>query len=105
MNLPGRLLWIEQGIAQTGACVLLAAACATHAQESTPRDIARSLPMPAVSAESLGAWRAHIRPRGDEAAYEEIPWISTFPEGVRTAAAEGKPLLLWAMNGHPLGCT
>jgi hypothetical protein len=34
-----------------------------------------------------------------------VPWLASFAEGVRAADAARKPLLLWIMNGHPLGCT
>ena len=50
-------------------------------------------------------WRERILPAGDDLTFERIPWIPTFAEGVLQADAEGRPLLFWAMNGHPLGCT
>jgi hypothetical protein len=31
--------------------------------------------------------------------------MSSLWEARRKAAAEGKPILLWEMDGHPLGCT
>lgn len=51
------------------------------------------------------AWRKHIRPDTGELAWQEIPWATTFKDGIVAADAAGKPLLLWTMNGHPLGCT
>ncbi len=53
----------------------------------------------------LPQWRAHLRPASDELAFEEIDWMPDFAQGLRRSDAEQKPLLLWAMNGHPLGCT
>lgn len=50
-------------------------------------------------------WRNHILPDLSEMAWTKIPWLSTFHDGIVAADAEGKPLLLWTMNGHPLGCT
>ncbi len=50
-------------------------------------------------------WQAVVLPQGEELAFEAIPWIPDFAEGLRAASREGKPLLFWAMNGHPLGCT
>jgi hypothetical protein len=38
-------------------------------------------------------------------AWQQIPWATTFKDGIVAADAAGKPLLLWTMNGHPLGCT
>ena len=58
-----------------------------------------------LTPESLPAWRAYIVPGADDLAYASIPWHVTFGEGMNAARAEGKPLLMWAMNGHPLGCT
>ena len=55
--------------------------------------------------EELPQWRAHLRPASDELAFEKIDWMPDFAQGLRRADAEQKPLLLWAMNGHPLGCT
>ena len=31
--------------------------------------------------------------------------LPTYAEGVAAAQSQRRPLLLWAMNGHPLGCT
>lgn len=42
--------------------------------------------------------------QGDLAA-ETIPWRATFREGVLAADASDRPVLVWAMNGHPLGLT
>jgi hypothetical protein len=50
-------------------------------------------------------WRKHILPDTGELAWQQIPWATTFKEGIVAADAAGKPLLLWTMNGHPLGCT
>jgi hypothetical protein len=70
-------------------------------QEAT----ARALSIPELRAADLPAWRAHLRPAADELGWRTIPWLSTFTAGVLAADAAEKPLLFWAMNGHPLGCT
>jgi hypothetical protein len=69
------------------------------------REEARALPTPKLALSDLDRWRADILPAADELSYEAIPWIPDFAEGVREASKQGKPLLFWAMNGHPLGCT
>lgn len=46
-----------------------------------------------------------VLPSGDELAWRAIPWHASFSAGVIAADQVDKPLLLWAMNGHPLGCT
>lgn len=61
--------------------------------------------VPPPTAATFGAWRRHIRPSADELRWEAIPWQASFAAGLRAASEQGRPLLLWAMNGHPLGCT
>ena len=55
--------------------------------------------------ENYRQWRDHILPDAGELAWEQIPWLTTFKDGILAADAADKPLLLWTMNGHPLGCT
>ncbi|HZT81443.1 MAG TPA: hypothetical protein VFA26_14540 [Gemmataceae bacterium] len=47
---------------------------------------------------------ALIKPHQDEEAWASIPWRSSLWEARKEAAAKGKPILLWEMDGHPLGC-
>jgi hypothetical protein len=46
-----------------------------------------------------------IKPTGKEDVWTRIPWLTSLWEARRQAAARGKPILLWEMDGHPLGCT
>jgi hypothetical protein len=39
------------------------------------------------------------------APWRSIPWRINLLEAQREAAAQHKPLFVWAMDGHPLGCT
>ncbi len=48
---------------------------------------------------------ALIKPAADDEKWNEIPWLSSLWQARQKAAAEGKPILLWEMDGHPLGCT
>jgi hypothetical protein len=48
---------------------------------------------------------ALIKPAADEEKWNEVPWLSSLWDARKRAAAEGKPILLWEMDGHPLGCT
>jgi hypothetical protein len=50
-------------------------------------------------------WKNYIIPTQNELAWTRIPWLSSFGEGMIQADAQQKPVLLWVMNGHPLGCT
>ena len=51
------------------------------------------------------SWRDFIQPRQKDLAWTGIPWRSSFQEGLIESRMKQKPMLLWAMNGHPLGCT
>lgn len=46
-----------------------------------------------------------IRPRAAEVAFLDIGWHESFHSAVNEARETNRPILLWAMNGHPLGCT
>lgn len=54
---------------------------------------------------TLPQWRDRIRPKTEERSFETVHWLPTLWDGVMTAQKEDKPILLWAMNGHPLACT
>ncbi len=46
-----------------------------------------------------------IRPRPEELSWQAIPWQTSIPDAIAIAQRERKPVLLWAMNGNPLGLT
>ena len=54
---------------------------------------------------TVDAWARLLDPVDDGTDWRSIPWHTSYYEGALAAAEEGKPLLLWLMNGHPLGCT
>jgi hypothetical protein len=58
-----------------------------------------------LTSKSYEMWRDYITPTENELLWTSIPWRSSFREGLIDADEYQKPLLLWAMNGHPLGCT
>ena len=45
-----------------------------------------------------------VRPAAGEDAFDLIPWLTSLWEARQQAARLGKPILLWEMDGHPLGC-
>ena len=47
----------------------------------------------------------YIVPRRSEQGWRNIPWRPTYWQGVLEAQRRRKPMLVWAMNGHPLGLT
>jgi hypothetical protein len=50
-------------------------------------------------------WCDRIRPKSEERCFETVHWLPTLWDGVIAAQKQDKPILLWAMNGHPLACT
>lgn len=78
-----------------GAALLALAACGTGSADGNER----------LHADTFAEWQAYLEPDADELAFQRIPWLATYVDGVQRADAERKPLLLWVMNGHPLGCT
>ena len=59
---------------------------------------------PALSdAEYASALKA-VRPVAGEDRFTQIPWLTSLWEARQKAAEQGKPILLWEMDGHPLGC-
>ncbi len=47
---------------------------------------------------------AELRPAADEP-WRTIPWRTSLLDAQRNAAKANKPIFIWAMDGHPLGCT
>lgn len=59
----------------------------------------------AVSPEQFAKLHSLIKPKPAESKWEQIPWLVNLWAARERAAEEGKPILLWEMDGHPLGCT
>ena len=58
-----------------------------------------------VDAATHAAWRDHIAPRAAENRWLQIDWHDSISTGIQAATEQQRPMLLWLMNGHPLGCT
>ncbi len=81
----------------TAALIVLSAwAGSSHADESTQA--------PVLTLETYAALQAAIAPSPSECVWREIGWLPTFGDAVAEARRDGKPIFLWAMNGHPLAC-
>ena len=66
------------------------------------------IPVPSFETASLPAeqWsklHAGVFPPAEK--WTQIPWETDLAAARQRAAREGKPLFLWIMDGHPLGCT
>jgi hypothetical protein len=66
---------------------------------------ARSLAAEPIRPNQFRDLHTLIKPATGEEKWKQIPWLTSLWEARRRAAAEGKPILLWEMDGHPLGCT
>jgi len=64
-----------------------------------------ALTPPELNDQTYTKWREYILPRPAEMSWDEVPWRSTLWDAVVEARRQEKPILLWAMNGHPLACT
>jgi len=46
-----------------------------------------------------------IQPAESETKWLQIPWMTDLWKARQLAAEQGKPIFLWEMDGHPMGCT
>ncbi len=79
-----------------------AAAMAAAAYLLAPVRLAVSAPP--LAERDVAVLRAAVRPSDGEDPFASIPWETNLWDARTKAAAAGKPLLLWEMDGHPLGC-
>ena len=49
--------------------------------------------------------QALIGPTEDEQKWLQIPWETDLATARVKANSTGRPVFLWEMDGHPLGCT
>lgn len=61
--------------------------------------------VPTLSDDNIRKWIAFIRPSADDSRWERLEWRTELGAAVEEARALQRPILLWTMNGHPLGCT
>ena len=92
-----------------GFAVVAAAIAAAGAQDEKPCTL-NNVPVPklsvtAVDAKRFQALHQAVTPRPEAERWTEIPWQPDLAAARQKAAREQKPLLMWIMDGHPLGCT
>ena len=88
------------------AAVLAVAATGVNAEDDTVEPAtAAPLVAPALDATTFEELRDFVRPTKDETGWRDLGWHPTLWGAVVAAHRAKKPILLWAMNGHPLGCT
>ena len=87
-------------------------AWAVAAQEKQEKAVCtlEGQPVPGFAMERLkagqfAALHGAVAPKAGAERWTEIPWQADIQTARAQAARENKPLLLWIMDGHPLGCT
>ena len=82
----------------TGRCLVLAGLTATTLTNGAPA-------AEPIRSDQFGALQKLIKPDATEDAWSTIPWLTDLWQARKLAAQHGKPIVLWEMDGHPLGCT
>lgn len=60
---------------------------------------------PEITGANLDEWIKFARPSAEELGWRSIRWHSSLSEAADEAKKLNRPILLWAMNGHPCGET
>ena len=79
----------------SAALLLLLAARPAAAQDEPP----------VVDDKNLKGWLEFILPTADESRWEKLGWRPELATAIQEARALQRPILLWAMNGHPCALT
>ena len=80
---------------------MLARYLALFALAAVPSHVGAAEP---IAPQQFAKLHSLIKPQAGEEKWSAIPWLTDLWEARQKAAAEGKPILLWEMDGHPLGC-
>lgn len=57
-----------------------------------------------LTVEEFQRLHQELRPSKDDA-WRTIPWRISLAEAQALALQERKPIFMWSMDGHPMGCT
>ena len=60
--------------------------------------------MKGISEQEFARLHALLKPGSNEL-WRTIAWKTSLLDAQRISASERKPMFIWAMDGHPLGCT
>jgi len=97
-----RTCWTATAV---GALALVAGIAAAADDAAEDAADAAQVAAPELTAETFAGIRDFILPSKAESAWRDIGWYPSLWGAVVEAHAQKKPVLLWAMNGHPLACT
>lgn len=100
------LIRTAPALIRTAATLMLIVVSADSAISAETGSEERALP---TSVENLvnGLSRqiAAIEPTAEDDKWRKIPWRIDLMAARVDAERENKPIFLWIMNGHPMGCT
>jgi hypothetical protein len=58
-----------------------------------------------LSPSDLESKVASVLPTAGENRWLEVPWRTDLASALKDAERQHKPVYMWVMDGHPLGCT
>jgi hypothetical protein len=67
--------------------------------------LASGMAAPELNDETFTSIRDYVMPRESEITFDDLPWRTSLWEAALEAQRREKPILLFAMNGHPMACT
>ncbi|NNE90662.1 MAG: hypothetical protein HKN23_03360 [Verrucomicrobiales bacterium] len=70
-----------------------------------PGEAAPHWPAPEITEANLDEWMTFLRPSDEELGWRKVRWHHDLSEAAAEAKRLQRPILLWAMNGHPCGET
>ncbi len=100
-----RTCWTAAAVGALALGAGVAAADDDAAEDAVDAAAAAHVAAPELTAETFAGIRDFILPSTAESAWRDIGWYPSLWGAVVEAHAQKKPVLLWAMNGHPLACT
>jgi hypothetical protein len=78
---------------------------ALAASAGSAADLSPNKLQPPQRSADFAKWREYLLPSASEQSHRTIPWRASVLHGLIDAQKQDKPILLFLMNGHPLGCS
>ena len=87
-----------------GVASLASAAGVNEARGAGSGPVQEAAEVPPLTSEEVRQLMEQLTPDPD-APWRSVTWRVDLLAAQREAAETGRPLFIWAMDGHPLGCT